>query len=36
LIGASKPSQVTDCIRSIDNYKFSEEELKKINEILKK
>jgi L-glyceraldehyde 3-phosphate reductase len=35
LIGASKPSQVIDSIRCIDNYKFSDEELKKINEILK-
>jgi L-glyceraldehyde 3-phosphate reductase len=35
LIGASKPEQVTDSIKSISNYHFSEEELKQINEILK-
>jgi L-glyceraldehyde 3-phosphate reductase len=35
LIGASKPEQVTDSIKCISNYNFSEEELKQINEILK-
>jgi len=35
LIGVSKPEQVTDSIKCIDNYKFSSDELKQINEILK-
>lgn len=35
LIGASKPEQVLDSIRCIDNYAFSDEELKRIEEILK-
>ena len=35
LIGASKPEQVLDSIRCIDNYAFSGEELKRIEEILK-
>jgi L-glyceraldehyde 3-phosphate reductase len=35
LIGVSKPEQVLDSIRAIDNYQFSSEELNKINEILK-
>jgi L-glyceraldehyde 3-phosphate reductase len=35
LIGVSKPDQLTDSIKCIENYKFSDEELKQINEILK-
>ncbi len=35
LIGASRPEQVTDSIGCIKNTTFSEEELKRINEILK-
>jgi L-glyceraldehyde 3-phosphate reductase len=35
LIGASKPAQVIDCIKSTENYVFSAEELKQIDEILK-
>ena len=34
LIGASKPEQVTDSIKALDNISFSEEELKKIDSIL--
>jgi L-glyceraldehyde 3-phosphate reductase len=35
LIGASKPEQVTDSIACIKNTTFSDDELKRINEILK-
>ena len=35
LIGASKSSQVLDNISAIENTVFSEEELKKIDEIVK-
>jgi L-glyceraldehyde 3-phosphate reductase len=35
LIGASKPEQVLDSIRCIDNYAFSGEELERIEAILK-
>ena len=35
LIGASKPAQVLDSIGCLANYSFSEEELNKINNILK-
>jgi L-glyceraldehyde 3-phosphate reductase len=35
LIGVSKPEQVTDSIKCLDNIKFSDEELKLINNILK-
>jgi L-glyceraldehyde 3-phosphate reductase len=35
IIGASKPSQVTDAIGSLKNYQFSPEELARIDEILK-
>jgi L-glyceraldehyde 3-phosphate reductase len=35
LIGVSKPEQVTDSIKCLDNIKFSDEELKLINSILK-
>ena len=35
LIGASKTSQILDSVKAIDNTVFSEEELEKINEILK-
>ena len=35
LIGASRPEQVTDSIKCIKNTTFSEDELKRINEILK-
>ncbi|MDE3144119.1 MAG: L-glyceraldehyde 3-phosphate reductase [Bacteroidota bacterium] len=34
LIGASKPEQVIDAIKCLENIKFSEEELKTINNIL--
>jgi L-glyceraldehyde 3-phosphate reductase len=34
LIGVSKPEQVLDSIRCLENYTFTDEELKKINEIL--
>ena len=34
LIGASKPEQVTDSLQCLKNYRFSEQELKKIEEIL--
>ena len=33
LIGASRPSQILDCIKCIDNTTFSSEELEKINKI---
>lgn len=33
LIGASRPSQIEDCVRCIENTHFSEEELKRIDEI---
>ena len=35
LIGASKPEQVLDSIRSLENYAFTGEELQKIDAILK-
>ena len=35
LIGASKPEQITDSIRALDNTTFSDEEIKLIDEILK-
>lgn len=35
LIGVSRPDQVTDSIRCLENYSFSEEELGRINTILK-
>ena len=34
LIGASKPQQILENIKALDNMKFSAEELKKIDEIL--
>lgn len=34
IIGASKPEQVLDSVQSIRNYNFSEDELKKVDEIL--
>ncbi|UKT65698.1 L-glyceraldehyde 3-phosphate reductase [Pedobacter mucosus] len=34
LIGASKPEQITDSIKALDNLAFSEEELQQINKIL--
>ncbi len=34
LIGVSKPEQVLDSIRSIDNYSFTYDELERINAIL--
>jgi L-glyceraldehyde 3-phosphate reductase len=34
LIGASKPSQVQDCVGALKNLTFTEEELTKINKIL--
>lgn len=33
LIGSSRPSQILDCIKCIDNTSFTQEELKKIDEI---
>lgn len=33
LIGASRPSQITDCVGCIDNTAFTAEELDKINNI---
>lgn len=33
LVGASRPSQIIDNVKAIQNIKFSEEELKKIDEI---
>ena len=35
LIGASRPSQVEDNIKALDNLEFSKEELDRIDEILK-
>ena len=35
LIGVSKPGQVLDSIRCLENYSFTSEELKNINDILK-
>jgi len=35
LIGASKPEQITDSIKALDNIEFSQEEIKRIDEILK-
>ncbi len=35
LIGVSRPDQVTDSIRCLENYSFSKEELGRINNILK-
>ena len=35
LIGVSKPEQVTDSIRCLENYSFTQEELDRINTILK-
>ncbi|KLT66981.1 L-glyceraldehyde 3-phosphate reductase [Pedobacter sp. BMA] len=35
LIGASKPDQITDSIKALDNIIFSDEEIRLINEILK-
>ena len=34
LIGASKVSQIEDCVKTLDNLDLSAEELKKIEEIL--
>lgn len=33
LIGASRPSQIIDCVKCIDNTSFTDEELKRINAI---
>lgn len=33
LIGSSRPSQILDCVKCIENTNFTEEELKKIDEI---
>lgn len=35
LIGASRPSQILDCVKCIDNTSFTSEELNKINDITK-
>ena len=32
LIGASKPEQVVDCVKALDNLNFSQEELKEIDQ----
>ena len=34
LIGASKPSQITDAVKALDHLEFSDDELKAINDIL--
>lgn len=34
LIGASRPAQITDCVKSLDNLTFSEDELNRIEAIL--
>jgi L-glyceraldehyde 3-phosphate reductase len=34
LIGVSKPEQVTDSVKCLENYSFSSEELKRIDDIL--
>jgi len=34
LVGASKPEQITDSIKCLSNYNFSDEELKRIEKIL--
>mgnify|MGYP005607735437 FL=1 len=34
LIGASRPAQILENIKALENTHFSEEELKRINEIL--
>jgi len=34
LIGASKPEQITDSIKALDNIKFSDTDVKLIDEIL--
>ena len=33
LIGASRPSQITDCVKCIENTSFTPEELKQIDSI---
>ena len=35
LVGASRPEQILDSIKCIENKSFTEEELKKIDEITK-
>ncbi len=35
ILGASKPEQITDSLKALDNYKFSREELDNIENILK-
>jgi L-glyceraldehyde 3-phosphate reductase len=35
LIGVSKPAQLTDALRCLENYSFSEEEIKSIDAVLK-
>jgi L-glyceraldehyde 3-phosphate reductase len=32
LIGASRPEQVVDCVKALENLEFSEEELKEIDQ----
>ena len=34
LVGASRPQQVVDNVKAIENLEFTEEELKKIEEVL--
>lgn len=34
ILGASKPAQITDSLKAIDNYQFSKEELDRIDSIL--
>ena len=35
LIGASKPSQITDCIKCIEKTSFTAEELKQVDRLSK-
>lgn len=35
LIGASRPEQIDDSIRCLENYQFSEDEIRQINDILR-
>ena len=34
LIGSSKPEQITDSLKALNNFSFDESELTKINDIL--
>ena len=35
LIGASRPQQIDDCVAALNHLEFSQEELQKIDEIVK-